>query len=103
MSNKRDTIEKIRSSVIAVDYTEQVDTKEPCVIFTYTNYERLTIHVSLDELTALKNLSDYIKDNPYNPLTKDVIDEKTRAFDSILNSVINKELILAKYDQDYMK
>lgn len=100
---RRDTLEKIRSNVIAVDYTEQIDTKEPCVVFTYTDGDRLLIRTTMEELMSLKNLSDYIKDNIYNPTTKTIIDDKTKAFDDILNYVIKKELILASYDKDYLK
>jgi hypothetical protein len=100
---KRDTIEKIRANVIAVDYTEIRDTKEPCIVFTYSDKSQLIIRTTKEELKAMEDLSDYIRSNIYNPTTKDVIDEKTKAFDAILNSVINKELILAKYDKDYLK
>jgi hypothetical protein len=100
---KRDTVQKIRANVTTVDYTEQKDTKEPCLVFHYADKESLVIRVMTEELVALKNLSEYISSNIRNPTAKGILEEKTKAFDAVLNHVIQKELTLAKYDPDYLK
>jgi hypothetical protein len=99
---KRDTVKKIRADVTSVDYTEQKETHEPCLVFHYDK-ESLVIRVTAEELVALKNLSEYISSNIYNPTARDIVKEKTNAFDAILNNVIGKELTLSKYDPDYLK
>lgn len=100
---KRDTIAKIKKDIKEMAFINHADTKEKCLAFTYTNGDYLVIKGSEEEMATLEVLSGYILANVDNhdSICLDIIKNKRDAFTTILDRVIQKELILMQYDPMY--
>ena len=103
MSMKRDTVKKIRTDVESIIYSTAPDTDEPTMVFTYPDKSQITLRLTVEETTSLKNLTDYISEHIHDTTLLGELELKKDAFDKILNYAIQRELTLFRYDSDYLK